>query len=379
MSSFYRFPNSRFRNLLAAFFVVSSSAVYAQTDTTQVEEDYSKYETAQVLGDGSVKRYATQKVFGQTPARLISIGYEYQLPFALRVNTPQPATATDNSISDRVTAASGLRVEANFPIISRNNIIWNLGGGYADMNYSTQSAASPQVARSTFANALSSNGLRNFYATTTLFKPFDEKNLLIVQALAEYAGDWRPNSMMPLSATKISATAVYGRKIHDRFMWGVGATRTFRAGQINYLPVVLLNYTSRTQKWGIEMLAPARADFRYNFTSRNMLRLGVELEGTSYRLHNGADNFKADGNTVSKFLELRRSEIKFRAIWDAPIKDFYWFSLQAGYRTFYNFSLDDGDPSPARSLFSSSNALYFQRNLPGGGPFVSLIFNLVSP
>ena len=71
MSSFYAFPNPRFRNLLAAFFVVSSSAVYAQTDTTQVEEDYSKYETAQVMDDGSVKRYATQKVFGQTDRKSV--------------------------------------------------------------------------------------------------------------------------------------------------------------------------------------------------------------------------------------------------------------------------------------------------------------------
>lgn len=44
----------------------------AQTDSTEVLEDYSNYGEV----DG-VKRFATQKVLNQTPAKIISLGYDY--------------------------------------------------------------------------------------------------------------------------------------------------------------------------------------------------------------------------------------------------------------------------------------------------------------
>ena len=353
------------------------NAAQAQVDTTAAEEDFSKYDNLKVVDENSVQRFCTQKVFGQSPARLITIGYEvhggFKGDFALADQGKGAAAETQN-----IRSSQGLRVEANFPVISRNSLIWNIGGGYIDHSYNfankTEDIAQP------LARTLSSRTLRNFYATTTLFKPLNEKSYVLAQVQGEYAGDWQFNELMPINATKVSATVLYGQKPNERKMWGVGLTRTFRAGEVNYLPVVMFNYSAPSLKWGVEILAPARADFRYNFTAQNMIRLGVELEGTSYRLSDKAGYYTNTlaNNTTPSNIELRRSEIKVRAIWDRPIKDFYWLSLTAGYRTFYRYNTDSGE-EVFRGFGLVNKAPYLEVNKLGGAPFITAIINLVSP
>ena len=67
-----RYPLQSFSLLL--FFLMASTALYAQNDTLNADDniDYSQF------GDASgVRRYATQKVINQSPTRIVSIGYEY--------------------------------------------------------------------------------------------------------------------------------------------------------------------------------------------------------------------------------------------------------------------------------------------------------------
>ena len=56
---------------------------YAQTDTTATEEeDFSMYENLD-FADAGAKRFCTPKVFDLSPAKLISIGYDYQGSFGI--------------------------------------------------------------------------------------------------------------------------------------------------------------------------------------------------------------------------------------------------------------------------------------------------------
>lgn len=352
--------------LVASFWAAIATA---QVDTATVEEDYSKYDNLQVLDGTAVKRYCTQKVFGQSPARLISIGYDVMGGMSGNFEVDKNGSVAE---TEKISLSNGLRLEANFPVISKNSVIWNLGAGYNDHKYSF--ADNSENLLTPLPKTLATNTLRNFSVNTTLFKPLNEKNFILAQAQAEYAGDWSFDAMMPASGTKISATALYGRKVSDRKMWGIGFTRTYRAGEINYLPVVLFNYSAPSLKWGVEILAPARADYRYNFTAQNMLRLGVELEGTSYRLNN---KNHAYSHSLSD-IELRRSEIKFRGIWDVSVKGFYWLSVSAGYRTFYRFNTDSGS-EVFRGFGLVNKASYLAENKLSGSPFVSISINLVSP
>jgi len=352
---------------------------FAQVED-EAEEDFEKYANLSIKDGSKNKSFCSSKILAQTPNRLLGIGYEVFGPFKL--STIGLLDSSGNVIDPQENSAllsHGLRLEANFPVVSTNKVIFSLGGAYSEQNYVFNKEVESAVDNPMFTT-LKNGSIRNLSIVGTLFKPFDEKNFLLTQVLGEYAGDWTFLRWQNPAFIKVSATAIYGRKSSDRKMWGVGLTRTYRAGEVNYLPVFLFNYTARSEKWGIEMLLPARADFRYNISKRNIIRAGIELEGTSYRLNdrNGAfsSNRLFQGRETNK-LELRRSDIRLRAIWDFPVKNFYWLSLSAGYRLVYRYNVDQGEIYRGFGLVS--DAPYQLENSISGALFISVNACLVSP
>jgi hypothetical protein len=353
-------------------------SLFSQIDSSaSEEEDFEQYANMSITDGSTNKAYCSSKILAQTPNRLISVGYEAFSPFTITTKSADGTGADDES---KAFLSHGMRLEANFPIISTNKIIFSLGGSYTEQHYVLDKKYTNLNPLNPVYQTLANGSIRNLSMVGTVFKPFDEKNFLLVQALAEYAGDWNFLNWQNPLFTKISATAIYGRKTNDRKMWGVGFTRTYRAGEVNYLPVFLFNYTAPSEKWGVEMLLPARADFRYNISKRNIIRAGLELEGTSYRLNDRnkyfANNQLFQGKATDK-LELRRSDIRIRAIWDFPIKNFYWLSISAGYRLVYRYNIDQGEIY--RGFGIVSDAPYLLENNISGAAFISVIANLVSP
>ena len=361
-----------------AVWLLAMPSLKAQIDSLppeDEEEDFSKYETMEVNTDGKkFKTYCTSKVFDQTPNRLISIGYEFQLAgFALRSalnpNNPEDFTQT------RVDLSHGLRLESTVPVISKNDLFLSVGGGYLDQYYALSGFVPAD--NNFMATTLDNGSIRNLYLTGTMFKPFNEKQFLLVQVQGDYAGDWNFVHWQNPKYIKVSASAVYGWKVSDRKMWGLGVTRTYRAGALNYFPLLLFNYTAPSRKWGVEMLLPARADYRYNISTRNIIRAGFELEGSSYRLSDRQGLFaQAFAANPPQQLELRRSEIKIRAAWDFPVKDFYWASVSIGMRIMYRYGVDDGEF--ARLLFVEPKP-FLVENKVAPSLYISFAANLVSP
>jgi len=64
-------------------------------------------------------------------------------------------------------------------------------------------------------------------------------------------------------------------------MIGAGLARTYRAGRLLHVPVLFWNKTFN-DKWGMELLLPARGFVRYNFSTTSMLQAGFELEGNQF-------------------------------------------------------------------------------------------------
>jgi hypothetical protein len=89
-------------------------------------------------------------------------------------------------------------------------------------------------------------------------------------------------------------------------------------------------------KWGIEMLLPARGFIRHNISTQNLLLLGFELEGNQYLLPKA--NSTAWGR---QDLFLQRGEIKPRLQWDRQLKNFIWLSVQGGARINGRFNFTD--------------------------------------
>ena len=343
------------------------SHLKGQTDTAVIEEDFSQYENYDFT-DAGAKRFCTPKVFDLSPAKLISLGYDFQGPFKIQygqLTQPDSGWAESNS---QYSSAGGIRFSANIPVISRTNIIWQLGINYAGTNF----RGNQKEIESPIDSTLRTNGLTTTGLNTTLFKPFNSEQFLIAQASADVNGDYRISNALPFRYTRYSAALIFGKKINDRKMLGFGISRTYRVGEINYIPVMLLNWTASNRKWGVEMLAPARIHLRRTISARNILLVGYEMEGNSYHiLHSANGNYNN--------YELRRSELRFRAIWETSMHSFLWMSIQAGYRLGNNFNLDKfyNNKEFFRGFFGQQP--YAQENQLGGTWYAQITLNLVSP
>nr|MCU0355514.1 DUF6268 family outer membrane beta-barrel protein [Cytophagales bacterium] len=219
---------NRLYSALTILILLACSHVLRAQDSTAVDnfDDYGDVDSK------PVKTFCTQKVLYLTPTKLISVGYEAQLPYTL--NTPALFAGSPGSPlpwgpiplpTDFATVTRGVRLAVNTPVVSRSNFILNLGLTYWNSGYGI---AKVTARESSFAQTLEQNGLRTTGVNATVFKPFDNKHFLIAQVNADLNGDYRNFDQISGRNMTYSATAIYGWKKNDNLMWGVGASRTYR-------------------------------------------------------------------------------------------------------------------------------------------------------
>lgn len=361
------------RHLLLTALLLPGLA-WAQPDSIPAadEEDYSQYDDLG-FADDKAKRFCSQKILDQSPTRFISVMWDAQGGYDMRFS-PRGSWAEDAELptveQGRATYAGGLRMQANIPVVSRNSIIWQLGATYWDTRYAITDR-SEQPGSAGLMRTLADRGLRTAGLNTTLFKPLNETQFLIVQASADLSGDYFLDDPQGLQYVRGSVAALWGKRPNDRKQWGVGMSRTYRVGAMNYIPVLMYNYTAANRTWGTEILFPARAHYRRTFSARSLLLTGYELEGQSYRIQ--------ALSTDDKSFEVRRGELRLRAEYQRQVKGFLWLSVQAGYRHDWSFDADElpGGREFFRGFFGDQP--FAMLNELGGAPYAQVGIHLVSP
>ena len=333
------------RLIIFYFLLFSPLLTFSQVDSTKKVVDEFNFDDFGNADEKKVKIYSTQKVNYLSPSRFVSVGYESVLPFHLTSNGSHKLRENVKNVN----RFSGLRVGLNAPVISRSNIIATLGLSFwntgLDFENPERSALFPSL------SSLNSTGIN-----TTIFKPFNIKNFLIIQASADVNGNYQNFSEINSKCLTYSATAIYGWKKDDNFMWGLGVSRTYRAGQVIHVPAILYNRTF-SKKWGVEAVLPAKANLRRNFNPNSFLMLGYEIEGNTYYL----------GQVNNMDTYLRRGEMKPRITFEKKLKGFIWVSAQAGWR--YNWRFDgfanQNPVKPEKPTFTNTlgNPLYFNLSL----------------
>ena len=352
--------------LVLASFLLPLCA-FAQDDPPMEEEgeeefvDYSSFEQTE-----ENKAFCSSRIVGQAPIKLFSLGYDYQLPQTLQ---PGPFSRSGDDSEFNINSAQGERFALNYPIFSKNYLLLNLGLNYAATRYSyevpTTSLSNP------LAQSLDNNGLRTMGLTVTAFKPLNSKFFILGQFGANLNGDYSISNMQSLEYTRYTAAAIFGIKKNERKMWGVGLSRTYLGGALNYVPIYYMLYTAENKKWGVEMLLPARFDYRRTINSKNILKLGWEVEGNTFRISNDDNIYDLPYNDI----ELRRSELRFRVSWDYAVTPQIALSAQVGYRYNYSFDVDRGD---FVRLFGDDTPYLVETSL-SNPPYVGVSLNWVSP
>jgi hypothetical protein len=262
------------------------------------------------------KTYCTPKVLNQSANKFISIGYEMQGAFPISYSIATPTSIAEHK--HQVNNVRGLRLGFSTPVISTNKLVANVSANYWRSGFGVSS----HQHHNTPIQSVLTNGMHTAGIGTTIFKPLNDKNFLLVQANAD--ANWSANSLSNITtkALTVNGSVLYGWKKSDNNMIAIGASRTYRLGRPLIVPVVLWNKTFN-DKWGMELLLPARAHIRYNVNPKSMLFAGFELEGNQYALYQ---------NNSNSILYLQRGEIKPRLMYERSIAGFWWISIQAGAR-----------------------------------------------
>ena len=353
----------------------------AQTDTatktatpqSAEEEDFSQYDNIG-FSEAGAKRFCSPKIEGLSPQKLIGLGFDFQASHNMDLDSFNSNLLSGNANSYAINNASGIRFNCNIPVISKTNIVWQLGANYWETKYNrADEGPSLPFFPNPVANALINNGLRTLGLNTTIFKPLNETNFILFQGSTDLNGDYDWN-LMPMKYLKYSAAVIYGKRPSERKQWGLGLSRTYRVGELNYIPIFMFNYTDAKNKWGTEILFPARAHVRRTINPRNMLFAGYELEGQSYRLYR--DNYLRNED-----LEIRRGEIRLRLVYECSIKEFLWLSIQAGYRINYRYNVDrlENGNEILRAFGILSKEPYVMNNKLSNPLYFNISLNLVSP
>jgi hypothetical protein len=351
-----------------------SNSAFSQVDSAarDDDDDFSRYENLS-FADQAAKRFCTSKILDLSPQKLISIGVDFQGPHNMQLDSlyDHDGNLWSLPVERRLGHTRGLRVAASIPVISKNAVIWTLGGYYWENIYQQKQ----QIGIPPFPHEMDrwlKQGIRTTALNTTIFKPVNEQSFWLLQAQAEVNGDygWR-NVGTAAKHARWSGAVLYGKKPHDRLQWAIGAVQTWRAGEVNYIPALLYNYTWPSRKYGTEVLFPARAALRRTFNPRNLLFLGYELEGGSYRFQQA----ESLGFIGSNGFELRRSELRFRMVYECSLKGFVWMSIQTGVRLNYSYQVDQGNFY--RGFFGKQT--YLMENALTPAPYFQVSLNLVSP
>lgn len=353
-------------------FLFVGNQLFSQTDSTKkVEEDYSIYENV-TSTDGQNKTFCNPKIFDLSPSRFISIAWDQQLPYDMKLSQmgfyPKGSDVATETTS--VISTSGIRLFANIPVISSNKFLWQLGLNYWNMNYVFSENTTPNTS---VVQQLKEFGLTTMGLHSTAYKPLNDKQFILMQVSADLSGNYTLSNIQDFKFTRYSASILWGKRPNDRKQWAIGLSRTYRVGELNFLPIILYNWTAPNRKWGTEILFPARVHVRKNFNARSLVMAGYELEGQSYRI--GGVKLPVD-----KELEIRRGELRLRLEYQRQIWGFIWGTIQAGYRHNYSFNADyteKGGSDFFRGFVGKQE--YAMINKLGGAPYFNIGIHLVSP
>lgn len=351
-----------FRNrfLIAA---VCTAACFLVTPLQAQEEDPDEeFDFSQLVPAEDIKAYCSSRILNGGPQNLFSLAYDIQGAHDLAAGGYSGFPEQEIEVN----RIREFRVDAQYPVISKNTITLSLQFNYLRTRFyygEDISLANP------FLATLEANGLTSTSFSAVVFKPLDMNHFMIFQAGASLNGDYTFGDMQSLSHTRFFAAVIYGWKPNDRKMWGLGLSRTYLGGSLNYLPVIYYQYSSADGRWGVDALIPSRFNVKRNFSRKSILSLGWNVQGNSYRLH------ALEDQTQNLAPELRRSELRIRAIFDQAITNTLWFSLQGGLRYSWDFNVDDGDFF--RSFFTDDPYLF--ENEQDNPLFAQLSLRWVSP
>lgn len=289
--------------------------------------------------DGDSVTYCNPRVDGMPRPTGISLLYERVMDYHIQTNSN-----VDYLQDGESEVNYNRRIKFNFkvPVINKDNFKLAYGFHYSHEEFRFED---PENLNYSLYKSLEDKSLKSLGSNFYFLFPRKNKTFYAVQVNLNLNGDYYRSDMNLTDFLKVSAGPMWGKKPHDKLMYGFGFAYSYTFGDPSISPLIAY-YQTFNDHWGIEALLPLEAKVRYSMNKKSIIYLGAEARGASYNI--GLDDPALKDKTS---LELRHSEIKFKFSLDQEIHDFLWVSLQAGYRYNLNFNLAESNRNRSATNF----------------------------
>jgi hypothetical protein len=294
------------------------------------------FSLANCIAQSKIKALCNPIVIGNIPKKALSFNAEIQSNSSNKYKfSTLPTTIGTTTIS----LVNNIRIGYYKPIVMKPKIFVTLEAGYwfSKFNIDNTNNFFKEVDNTTFHSTT---------VATTIFKPLNTKNFLLLNASIEANGNAASFKKFGAKNLVAGGAIIYGWKKGVTTMTGVGLLRAYRLGRVVYTPAILWN-KNFNKRWGVEMLLPARGFVRYTLKKpTNFLLLGFDLEGTQYAY---------SGNAISTLNNsfFQRGEIKPRLGIDMQTSKNTRFTANVGCRI--NGRMDWADNYDGKYLLLENN------------------------
>ncbi|UOQ53593.1 DUF6268 family outer membrane beta-barrel protein [Hymenobacter cellulosivorans] len=282
-------------------------------------------------GTSDPQQFATPSVVGMGPSKGLIFHYERVPRF--NVSSDGQSVGLRDYNTD-ATKNARLVIKGYIPMLNHPHLKLILGVNYEREEFQF----SNQPTGYELYDNIENKGLKTLGTQLAVIRPVNDVNWYIFRIKGELSGDYTSSELNVADYLRVSSEFLYGWKRSPTFSWGVGVQLGYTFGRFSPYPALLYNRTFN-KRWGIEALFPARVTARYNASPRSLFFAGYSVDGLNYivKLRTPLRH----ENTTLNSLELRETEVKFRARWEREIYDFLWFGVEGGYR--YNYAFDAFD------------------------------------
>lgn len=272
--------------------------------------------------------WASPAVTEMQLGRGIVFGYKRMSPYNI-VSESQVPDLVENAESD-IERIRNLVVKVRIPVVARDRSQFVIGLEYNTDEFEFENIEYQEYRfyRELHQKSLRGRGIKLYYN-----HGFDDRKYIFFRGSAELNGDI-PDEAID-NALRFSLAGIYGWKISPTKAWGIGFYFSYSFGRPLLLPAVVYNNTW-SKRWGIEAAFPATVMLRHNINSKNFLYFGYNVEGGSYNIDLGSTLNERFNN-----IQVRRSEVMPKIVWEREIYDFIWFSLEGGFRYNINFNVTE--------------------------------------
>jgi hypothetical protein len=266
----------------------------------------------------------------QTMSPSKGFSFSYERVGDSHISSVSRDTAVGNA-SAKMERNNRFEINAKIPVITRGR--FKLIGGfryfYEEFTFKNSSGYS---AYPLYAN-LQKKHLKSIGINLSMLKSINEEKFWIGRGDFDLNGDYTNEQLPSSSFIKVSAAFLYGWKKCETKSTAIGIFLNYALGRQTIFPVYLYNNTF-SKHWGIEALAPAYIKGRYNFSEKDLLLFGYDIEGASY-------NLSINNPAIKQYqsLQLRKSNIRVLAEYQRELYKFLWLSIAAGVRQPFNFNI----------------------------------------